>query len=78
MGPVMALRKQTPKFERPTASASVHGLFVKAACAALQSSPSSTPRLTATTSFYHGFIDIGIAVGSPAAWSFPSCATPTR
>ena len=73
MGPTMALRKQYgEKFEK------THGVrlgfmcfFVKAACAALQKFPVLNASVDGNDIVYHGYIDIGIAVGSPRGLVVP-------
>ena len=73
MAPVLALRKQYgEKFEK------VHGVrlgfigfFVKAAVAALQKFPIVNASVDGNDIVYHGYIDIGIAVGSPRGLVVP-------
>ena len=73
MAPVMALRKQYgEKFEK------VHGVrlgfmgfFVKAAVAALQKFPIINASVDGNDIIYHGYIDIGVAVGSPRGLVVP-------
>ena len=73
MGPVMALRKQYgEKFEK------AHGVrlgfmafFVKAAVAALQKYPILNASVDGNDIVYHGYIDIGVAVGSPRGLVVP-------
>ncbi len=73
MGPVMALRKQYgERFEK------THGVrlgfmafFVKAAVAALQKFPILNASVDGNDIVYHGYIDIGIAVGSPRGLVVP-------
>jgi 2-oxoglutarate dehydrogenase E2 component (dihydrolipoamide succinyltransferase) len=73
MAPVMALRKQYgDKFEK------VHGVrlgfmgfFVKAAVAALKKFPILNASVDGNDIIYHGYIDIGIAVGSPRGLVVP-------
>lgn len=73
MAPVMALRKQYgDKFEK------VHGVrlgfmgfFVKAAVAALKRYPIINASIDGNDIIYHGYIDIGIAVGSPRGLVVP-------
>ena len=73
MGPIMALRKQYgDRFEK------VHGVrlgfmgfFVKAAVAALQKFPVINASVDGNDIVYHGYIDIGIAVGSPRGLVVP-------
>ncbi|MFB0936898.1 MAG: 2-oxoglutarate dehydrogenase complex dihydrolipoyllysine-residue succinyltransferase [Propionivibrio sp.] len=73
MAPVMALRKQYgEKFEK------VHGVrlgfmafFVKAAVAALQKYPILNASVDGNDIVYHGYIDIGVAVGSPRGLVVP-------
>jgi 2-oxoglutarate dehydrogenase E2 component (dihydrolipoamide succinyltransferase) len=52
--------------------------FVKAAVAALKRYPIINASVDGNDIVYHGYFDIGIAVGSPRGWSCRSCATPTR
>ncbi|MCM8611467.1 2-oxoglutarate dehydrogenase complex dihydrolipoyllysine-residue succinyltransferase [Accumulibacter sp.] len=73
MGPIMALRKQyAERFEK------THGVrlgfmafFVKAAVAALQRFPVLNASVDGNDIVYHGYIDIGIAVGSPRGLVVP-------
>ncbi|MDR1647404.1 MAG: 2-oxoglutarate dehydrogenase complex dihydrolipoyllysine-residue succinyltransferase [Zoogloeaceae bacterium] len=73
MAPVMALRKQYgEKFEK------IHGVrlgfmgfFVKAACAALERFPMLNASVDGNDIVYHGYVDIGIAVGSPRGLVVP-------
>ena len=73
MAPVMALRKQYgEKFEK------THGVrlgfmafFVKAAVAALQKFPILNASVDGNDIVYHGYIDIGVAVGSPRGLVVP-------
>ena len=73
MAPVMALRKQYgDKFEK------AHGVrlgfmafFVKAAVAALQKYPILNASVDGNDIVYHGYIDIGVAVGSPRGLVVP-------
>lgn len=73
MGPVIALRKQYgEKFEK------IHGVrlgfmgfFVKAACAALERFPIMNASVDGNDIVYHGYVDIGIAVGSPRGLVVP-------
>ncbi len=73
MAPVMALRKQySEKFEK------AHGVrlgfmafFVKAAVAALQKYPILNASVDGNDIVYHGYIDIGVAVGSPRGLVVP-------
>ncbi|HNN84974.1 MAG TPA: 2-oxoglutarate dehydrogenase complex dihydrolipoyllysine-residue succinyltransferase [Accumulibacter sp.] len=73
MGPIMALRKQYgERFEK------THGVrlgfmafFVKAAVAALQRFPVLNASVDGSDIVYHGYIDIGIAVGSPRGLVVP-------
>ena len=73
MGPIMALRKQYgERFEK------THGVrlgfmafFVKAAVAALQRFPVVNASVDGSDIVYHGYIDIGIAVGSPRGLVVP-------
>src|SRR5574343_991510 len=73
MGPVMALRKQyAEKFEKTHGvRLGVMGFFVKAACAALQKFPVLNASVDGNDIVYHGYIDIGIAVGSPRGLVVP-------
>ena len=47
------------------------GFFVKAACAALQKFPVLNASVDGNDIIYHGYIDIGIAVGSPRGLVVP-------
>jgi 2-oxoglutarate dehydrogenase E2 component (dihydrolipoamide succinyltransferase) len=73
MGPVMALRKQyAEKFEKTHGvRLGFMGFFVKAACAALQKYPVLNASVDGNDIVYHGYIDIGIAVGSPRGLVVP-------
>lgn len=73
MGPVMALRKQYgEKFEKTHGvRLGFMGFFVKAACAALERFPILNASVDGNDIVYHGFIDIGIAVGSPRGLVVP-------
>ncbi|MBL8440328.1 MAG: 2-oxoglutarate dehydrogenase complex dihydrolipoyllysine-residue succinyltransferase [Betaproteobacteria bacterium] len=73
MGPIMALRKQyAEKFEKTHGvRLGFMGFFVKAACAALQKFPILNASVDGNDIVYHGFIDIGIAVGSPRGLVVP-------
>ena len=73
MGPIMALRKQYgDKFEKTHGvRLGFMGFFVKAAVAALQKFPIINASVDGTDIVYHGYIDIGIAVGSPRGLVVP-------
>ena len=73
MGPVMALRKQYgEKFEKTHGGRlGFMGFFVKAAWAALQKFPVINASVDGSDIVYHGYIDIGIAVGSPRGLVVP-------
>ena len=73
MGPIMALRKQyAEKFEKTHGvRLGFMGFFVKAACAALQKFPIINASVDGNDIVYHGYIDIGIAVGSPRGLVVP-------
>jgi 2-oxoglutarate dehydrogenase E2 component (dihydrolipoamide succinyltransferase) len=73
MGPIMALRKQYgEKFEKAHGvRLGFMGFFVKAACAALQKFPVINASVDGNDIVYHGYIDIGIAVGSPRGLVVP-------
>ena len=73
MGPVMALRKQYgEKFEKAHGvRLGFMGFFVKAACAALQKFPIINASVDGNDIVYHGYYDIGIAVGSPRGLVVP-------
>ena len=73
MAPVMALRKQYgDKFEKAHGvRLGFMGFFVKAAVAALKKFPILNASVDGTDIVYHGFIDIGIAVGSPRGLVVP-------
>ena len=73
MAPVMALRKQYgDKFEKAHGvRLGFMGFFVKAAVAALQKFPIVNASVDGSDIVYHGYIDIGIAVGSPRGLVVP-------
>ncbi|NMF98547.1 2-oxoglutarate dehydrogenase complex dihydrolipoyllysine-residue succinyltransferase [Aromatoleum toluolicum] len=73
MAPVMALRKQYgDKFEKAHGvRLGFMGFFVKAAVAALKKFPILNASVDGTDIIYHGYIDIGIAVGSPRGLVVP-------
>ncbi|MBD5803721.1 Dihydrolipoyllysine-residue succinyltransferase component of 2-oxoglutarate dehydrogenase complex [Azoarcus sp. Aa7] len=73
MAPVMALRKQYgDKFEKAHGvRLGFMGFFVKAAVAALKKFPVLNASVDGTDIIYHGYIDIGIAVGSPRGLVVP-------
>ncbi|MDO9600433.1 MAG: 2-oxoglutarate dehydrogenase complex dihydrolipoyllysine-residue succinyltransferase [Azoarcus sp.] len=73
MAPVMALRKQYgDKFEKAHGvRLGFMGFFVKAAVAALKKFPILNASVDGNDIVYHGFIDIGIAVGSPRGLVVP-------
>ena len=73
MGPIMALRKQyAEKFEKTHGvRLGFMGFFVKAASAALQKFPVINASVDGNDIVYHGYIDIGIAVGSPRGLVVP-------
>ena len=73
MGPVMALRKQYgERFEKAHGvRLGFMGFFVKAAVAALQKFPIINSSVDGSDIVYHGYIDIGIAVGSPRGLVVP-------
>ena len=73
MAPVMALRKQYgDKFEKTHGvRLGFMGFFVKAAVAALQKYPILNASVDGNDIVYHGYIDIGIAVGSPRGLVVP-------
>src|SRR5574343_354978 len=73
MAPIMALRKQYgEKFEKTHGvRLGFMGFFVKAACAALQKFPVLNASVDGNDIVYHGYIDIGIAVGSPRGLVVP-------
>lgn len=73
MAPIMALRKQYgEKFEKTHGvRLGFMGFFVKAACAALEKFPILNASVDGNDIVYHGFIDIGIAVGSPRGLVVP-------
>ncbi len=73
MAPIMALRKQYgEKFEKTHGvRLGFMGFFVKAACAALQKFPILNASVDGNDIVYHGFLDIGIAVGSPRGLVVP-------
>ncbi|HJW27152.1 MAG TPA: 2-oxoglutarate dehydrogenase complex dihydrolipoyllysine-residue succinyltransferase [Rhodocyclaceae bacterium] len=73
MGPIMAIRKQYgEKFEKTHGvRLGFMGFFVKAACAALQKFPILNASVDGNDIVYHGYVDIGIAVGSPRGLVVP-------
>ena len=73
MAPIMALRKQYgEKFEKAHGvRLGFMGFFVKAAVAALQKFPILNASVNGNDIVYHGYIDIGIAVGSPRGLVVP-------
>jgi 2-oxoglutarate dehydrogenase E2 component (dihydrolipoamide succinyltransferase) len=73
MGPIMAMRKQYgDKFEKTHGvRLGFMGFFVKAAVAALQKFPIINASVDGNDIVYHGYIDIGIAVGSPRGLVVP-------
>jgi 2-oxoglutarate dehydrogenase E2 component (dihydrolipoamide succinyltransferase) len=73
MAPVMALRKQyAEKFEKAHGvRLGFMGFFVKAAVAALKKYPVLNASVDGNDIVYHGYIDIGIAVGSPRGLVVP-------
>lgn len=73
MAPVMALRKQYgEKFEKAHGvRLGFMGFFVKAAVAALKKFPILNASVDGNDIIYHGYIDIGIAVGSPRGLVVP-------
>jgi 2-oxoglutarate dehydrogenase E2 component (dihydrolipoamide succinyltransferase) len=73
MGPIMAMRKQYgDKFEKAHGvRLGFMGFFVKAAVAALKKFPILNASVDGNDIVYHGYIDIGIAVGSPRGLVVP-------
>lgn len=73
MTPVIALRKQYgEKFEKTHGvRLGFMGFFVKAAVAALKRYPILNASVDGSDIVYHGYIDIGIAVGSPRGLVVP-------
>ncbi|NMG77692.1 2-oxoglutarate dehydrogenase complex dihydrolipoyllysine-residue succinyltransferase, partial [Aromatoleum diolicum] len=73
MAPVMALRKQYgDKFEKAHGvRLGFMGFFVKAAVTALKRYPILNASVDGNDIIYHGYIDIGIAVGSPRGLVVP-------
>ena len=73
MGPVMALRAQyKDKFEKQHGvRLGFMGFFVKAAVAALKKFPILNASVDGNDIVYHGYFDIGIAVGSPRGLVVP-------
>ncbi|HOB44670.1 MAG TPA: 2-oxoglutarate dehydrogenase complex dihydrolipoyllysine-residue succinyltransferase [Zoogloea sp.] len=73
MAPVMALRKlYAEKFEKTHGvRLGFMGFFVKAAVAALKKYPILNASVDGNDIVYHGYIDIGIAVGSPRGLVVP-------
>ncbi|MDR2690466.1 MAG: 2-oxoglutarate dehydrogenase complex dihydrolipoyllysine-residue succinyltransferase [Azoarcus sp.] len=73
MAPVIALRKQYgDKFEKAHGvRLGFMGFFVKATVAALKRYPILNASIEGNDIIYHGYIDIGIAVGSPRGLVVP-------
>ena len=73
MAPIMAMRKQYgDKFEKAHGvRLGFMGFFVKAAVAALKKFPILNASVDGNDIVYHGYIDIGIAVGSPRGLVVP-------
>jgi 2-oxoglutarate dehydrogenase E2 component (dihydrolipoamide succinyltransferase) len=73
MAAVIALRKQYgERFEKTHGvRLGFMGFFVKAVCAALEEFPVLNASVDGTDIVYHGYIDIGIAVGSPRGLVVP-------
>jgi 2-oxoglutarate dehydrogenase E2 component (dihydrolipoamide succinyltransferase) len=73
MAPVMAMRKQYgDKFEKAHGvRLGFMGFFVKAAVAALKKFPIINASVDGNDIVYHGYFDIGIAVGSPRGLVVP-------
>jgi len=73
MGPVMALRAQyKDKFEKAHGvRLGFMGFFVKAAVAALKKFPILNASVDGNDIVYHGYFDIGIAVGGPRGLVVP-------
>lgn len=73
MAPVMSLRKQYgDKFEKAHGvRLGFMGFFVKAAVAALKKFPVLNASVDGNDIIYHGYFDIGIAVGSPRGLVVP-------
>ena len=73
MAPVMALRKMyADKFEKAHGvRLGFMGFFVKAAIAALQKYPVINASVDGNDIVYHGYFDIGVAVGSPRGLVVP-------
>ncbi len=73
MAPVMAMRKQYgDKFEKAHGvRLGFMGFFVKAAVAALKKYPILNASVDGSDIVYHGYVDIGIAVGSPRGLVVP-------
>ena len=73
MAPVMALRKQYGEIFEKTHGVRLGfmGFFVKAAITALQKYPIVNASVDGNDIVYHGYIDIGVAVGSPRGLVVP-------
>ena len=73
MGPIMALRAEyKDKFEKAHGvRLGFMGFFVKAAVAALKKYPILNASVDGNDIVYHGYFDIGIAVGSPRGLVVP-------
>ncbi len=73
MAPIIALRKlYAEKFEKAHGvRLGFMGFFVKAAVAALQKFPIINASVDGNDIVYHGYIDVGVAVGSPRGLVVP-------
>jgi 2-oxoglutarate dehydrogenase E2 component (dihydrolipoamide succinyltransferase) len=80
MQPVIELRNRyKERFEKEHGvKLGFMGFFVKAAVHALKKFPALNASIDGSDIVYHGYFDVGIAVGSPPGWSCRSCATPIR
>ena len=73
MAPILALRKQYgEKFEKThNVRLGFMGFFVKAVSSALEKFPILNASIDGNDIVYHGYVDIGIAVGSPRGLVVP-------
>ena len=80
MKPIMDLRaKYKEKFEKEHGTKlGFMSFFVKAAVAALKKYPVVNASVDGNDIVYHGYFDIGIAIGSRAVWSYRFCVMPTK
>jgi 2-oxoglutarate dehydrogenase E2 component (dihydrolipoamide succinyltransferase) len=79
MAPVMEMRKRyQERFEKEHGTRlGFMSFFVKAAVHALKRFPVVNASIDGTDIVYHGYFDIGVAVGSPRGLVVPILRTPT-